>query len=223
MSFSGAIGLVCFFIIFLFSFSIIPRLIFVFLRRFFSFDKDKGFFNNYFSLLISYLILGIPLTILLYQASSFGKPELIKNIFGDNIGAMSFMFVLIVLSSIRISLIMKKREYLEKIKLLKKFVNFIPKIDNKDREKLNQEYFSFVFELFFASFFFAGILLLFNILFLSENTMVSIPHVYMSVAEMYKNICEIIKPFIKYGVLGFIITFAVELLIKLTGNYELKI
>ena len=57
------------FIIFFFGFfiayTLLPRIIFIFLKRIVTYDEKMGFFKNFFKIFLVYFILTIPITIIL--------------------------------------------------------------------------------------------------------------------------------------------------------------
>lgn len=211
MELSWILGTIIFFISFFVLFTIIPRLIFIFLKRIFLFKEEVSFLNNYFRLLLIYFITAIPLTIIFYQASTFGNREILSNAFGENIWATLFLFTIIILGLIRLSLLWKKRECLDKIKWIK---TSFGRMSDEDRKKFYQEHFSFLFEVLFAGFFFGLLIWIFKATFLSDFTYLQIPQVYKTLTSVYNSTWSFFKPFLIYSIIIIILTLIIELLIK---------
>ena len=210
------------FIIFFFGFfiayTLLPRIIFIFLKRIVTYDEKMGFFKNFFKIFLVYFILTIPITIILYQAMTFGKFEQLNASFGEYIWATLILFVIITLNLIRLSLLWKKRKYINKIPFIK-----VQEMQTKDREWLYKEHFSFLFELLFAGFFFGTLVLIFKATFLSSITTLFIPETYIQVAQFYTNLWAFSKPIIYYSFASLFITFIVELILKFNEHYNVTL
>ena len=125
------VGITCFFFGFFIAYTLLPRIIFIFLKRIVTYDEKMGFFKNFFKIFLLYFILTIPITIILYQAMTFGKFEQLNASFGEYIWATLILFVIITLNLIRLSLLWKKRKYINKIPFIK-----VQEMQTKDREWL---------------------------------------------------------------------------------------
>ena len=207
------------FMFFLFMFTIIPRIIFTFMQKIFTYDKTKGLLKNYTRVFIPYFILAIPITIILYQASAFGNRVFLQSILGNNLGATLFLFSIILFSILRLALLAKKRVHLSRSTFLSKFFSSFPQLSNKDRKEFHQEYFSFIFSLIFASFFFGMVILMFNAFFLKNNNTLDIPAIGINLPQVIGNI---LGCFFIYALIAIAVTFTSELIISICGQHELE-
>ncbi len=147
-------------------FTLIPRYIYRHLDKLLTISK-KRFVSNYTDLLVTYFLLGTPITLILYYASSFGDSNTIKTIFQSQTAFVTFLTSLIILVSIRISIIMKKSYILAKIpklKVLEKWTHI------ENRGKLKDEFQSYLFGIFLTAFLSAIMALIFKVIFLRSVT-----------------------------------------------------
>jgi len=162
--------LIVFFILFFILFTIIPRFILLHLNKLITFNTSVNFFENYLNLLGIYLFIGIPISIVLYSAASFGSVSSIKTVFESRTGLVIFIATLVILVSMRLSVLLKKREHLMKLPYVKNLTGLVP--ISSDRDELGSVYVSYLFDVFFTTFMAFVFILIFNILFLPDQTQI---------------------------------------------------
>ncbi len=213
---SNIVGIVLFFAIFFSLFTLLPRFIMTFLHQLLSFEK-KNFWKNLFAISKTHLFLGIPLTIILYQASSFGKGIFMSEGVKNNVGVLCFITVFVLLLTIRLSLLLKKRPYVKKMPFLKKLASFIP--DTPSKDKLKQGYESYLFGVFFTALFLSVLILSFKILFIPSDQLINFPAVQKSSEEVSTLIGSWFINLSKYGLVFLFINFLAESALWVFGAY----
>ena len=216
MGFGITINLIFFFLLFFILFTLIPRFIYRHLEKLLVLSK-RGFFSNYIDLITTYLLLGIPITLILYYGSTFGDNNIIEKTFGNKTALVTFVTSFIVLVSIRLAILLKKRQLLRKIPLINKFDRLVPEI--KSRKELKNEYKSYLFEIFLTTFMSVFIVILFNVLFLSEQTQISIKGYTGTIYNILNSFSDFISNNWYFGLFFFAIPFFSEILIKIMGVY----
>ena len=216
MGFGITINLIFFFLLFFILFTLIQRFIYRHLEKLLVLSK-RGFFSNYIDLITTYLLLGIPITLILYYGSTFGDNNIIEKTFGNKTALVTFVTSFIVLVSIRLAILLKKRQLLRKIPLINKFDRLVPEI--KSRKELKNEYKSYLFEIFLTTFMSVFIVILFNVLFLSEQTQISIKGYTGTIYNILNSFSDFISNNWYFGLFFFAIPFFSEILIKIMGVY----
>ncbi len=207
-----------FFISFFLLFTIIPRYLHNHIGRLLNVNKNRNIFDNYSDILITYLVIGIPLSSILFYASTFGNQNKIHETFGVNTPIVIMLTTIIILVSIRLSLVMKKREYIKKIPLLKILERIAP--ETRDRKQLKNEYISYLFDIFFTAFLSFTTILIFTVLFLREKTNIDIGGYQGTLQTIFISISTFLNSNLLSILTIMVIPFVAELLIKILGSYE---
>lgn len=163
-------------------------------------------------------MIGIPLSAILFYASTFGNGNKIHETFGTNTPIVVMFTTVVLLVSVRLSLVLKKREYLLKIPILKKLEKIVPK--TKDRGQLKNEYTSYLFDVFFTAFLSFTTILIFRVLFLRDETPIIISGYEGTLQSLFISISTFINVNIIYILTILAILLIAETLIKLFGSYE---
>lgn len=181
-------------------------------------DK-KRFWHNYLKILKTYIILGLPIgSIIFFALSKITQQELL-DIFGDRLIFIVAIITMILLTTIRLSLLLEKKKFLKKIKFLKGLDKYIPPIVGS-RKKLKEEYISYLFDLFFTAFISFVVIVLFKVIFLPSQTEVSITGFKGTI----ETILISIGSFFLAGWLDVLIILSIilfgEILLYLCGTYK---
>ncbi len=208
------IGGIAFFSIFLISFTLVPRALVKYLNVFLNFDKKMRFWKNLSNIGLTYILFGFSLAVIFYQTSNIGSDIIIKSIYGSSTFFLYFLSTLFILVSMRWSILMNKRWLLKKIPLIKKIESLV----YKDSKEVKTEYYSFLFEIFFASFFLSIMIMSFKAIFVPEFTRIHFPELNKTLYEIYVQIWNFLKIVIAYLTSVIIITFISEIGLFLTKD-----
>ncbi len=213
------IGLIIFFVVFFLAFTLIPRYILSFLDRLFRFDKTGAWLNdilvNYLSVLKTYFVFGLPIAGVLFYASMLGDKNVIIGVFGSATPFIALITALILLMTIRLSILLRKRELLRKIPILRGLDRFLPKL--RSRTEIKEVYRSYLFDIFFTAFMSAMTIILFKVIFLRDQTIIMIPG-YQKTITVTLNLLG--HFFNQYVLWIFIVPLLTELLLLIFGVYK---
>ena len=194
-----------------------PRYIFLYLDQLFMLVKTdsrlKSIIVNYFRMLKTYFIFGLPVTGILFYASMFGDQNVILKVFGASTPFIALITALLLLITIRLSVLLRKRDLLRKIPLLNGLERFLPKLQGRE---IKNEYRSYLFDIFFTAFMSAMIILLFKVIFLGDQTIIKIPGYAESISSTLRLFGRL---FNRYVFWAFLIPLIAEILIEVIGVY----
>lgn len=112
----------------------------------------------------------MPFAGILFFGTKLGNNNIILTTFGDKTFLVITITALMTLVSIRLSVMLKKREFSEKIPFVRGIVKFVPNITKK---QLKEGYISFFYDFFFTVFMSFMVIMLFKVIFLREQTVIS--------------------------------------------------
>lgn len=221
MSFTLVMGYVLFIFLLIVLTSMIPTLVLSQLNILLNVYKKETvlhFLGDILRLAGTYLFLGIPLTIILYQASSFGDLTILAKIFETNLGIYCFFTVLSALVIIRLSLLMKKRYWLEKVDYVRRICTIFPA--NISKKRIQSELTSYLFGVFFTSLIIGMLIISFKAFFAPSAQFIDFSGI-SPFKYSFEQVSGIVWQGLVYLFWFLIIASIPEVLLKLCGIHEI--
>lgn len=197
------VGYVAFFIIIFASFTLFPRIVFIFIKRLLTFKDWTTFFSlisHSKDVFIVYIVLTFPLAII-YRSVVTGDFHTVST------------SIILFLIALRLSVLLKKKHFIEKIG----FSTSLILLEDFDRKQIKAEYVSYLFDVFLSAFIVGIIILSVEIFSLPTNELISIP----SFIVYNKDVISEIGKLVLYLATLFLITMFSELSLRLFGSYKM--
>lgn len=199
------IGLIVFFIIIFVCFTLFPRLVLTFINRLLEFvgwKSFRGFLKNAKDMILLYVALAIPFTIILYQSPLRGS-------FG-----VIFTAIFLFLVAIRLSILLRKKELLGKIGFDTSWLKWA--YHNISRKDLREEYKSYLFDVFFSAFTIGILIWCLQILFSPQQTILYLPPINVIGSDIISNLGK----YAIYGTVFIGVILVSECTLKYVGSYN---